>query len=71
MKSLKDRCYQSKPRALPDVQRHSGVTRRSLKMQQLEDDMEELSNQEGRHFIDRRVRREIGKVIMRGTASNI
>jgi hypothetical protein len=67
MKSSKDKCYQSKPRASPDVHRHSRVTRRSLKMQQLEDDMEELSNQEGRHFIDRRVRREIGKVIMRGT----
>ena len=55
MKISKDKCYQSKPRALPDVHRHSRVTRRSLKMQQLEDDMEELSNQEGRHFIDRRV----------------
>ena len=67
MKSSKEKCYQSKPRTSPDVHRHSRVTRRSLKMQQLEDDMEELSNQEGRHFIDRRVRREIGKVIMRGT----
>ena len=47
--------------------RHDRRSRRSLKIEQMGEDMEDLPDQEGRHIVDRMMRKEFGKVTLRGT----
>ena len=42
--------------------RHDRRSRRSLKIEQMGEDMEDLPDQEGRHIVDRMMRKELGKV---------
>ena len=44
------------------MHRHDRRSRWSLKIEQMEEDMEDLSDQEGRHIIGRMMRKELGKV---------
>ena len=47
--------------------RHDRRSRRSLKIEQMGEDMEDLPDQEGRHIAGGMVREELGKVTLRGT----
>ena len=47
--------------------RHDRRSRRSLKIEQMGEDMEDLPDQEGRHIVGRMMRKELGKVTLRGT----
>ena len=47
--------------------RHDRRSRRSLKIEQMGEDMGDLPDQEGRHIVDRMMRKELGKVTLRGT----
>ena len=46
---------------------HDRRSRWSLKIEQMGEDMEDLPDQEGRHIVDRMMRKELGKVTLRGT----
>ena len=47
--------------------RHDRRSRWSLKIEQMGEDMEDLPDQEGRHIVGRMMRKELGKVTLRGT----
>ena len=47
--------------------RHDRRSRRSLKIEQMGEDMEDPPDQEGRHIVGRMMRKELGKVTLRGT----
>ena len=49
--------------------RHDRRSRRSLKIEQMGEDMEDLPDQEGRHIIGHMMRKERGKVNLRGTVA--
>ena len=57
--------YDTSPSSLRH--RHDRRSRRSLKIEQMGEDMEDLPDQEGRHIVDRMMRKELGKVTLRGT----
>ena len=57
--------YDTSPSSLRH--RHDRRSRRSLKIEQMGEDMEDLPDQEGRHIIGRMMRKELGKVTLRGT----
>ena len=57
--------YDTSPSSLRH--RHDRRSRRSLKIEQMGEDMEDLPDQEGRHTVDRMMRKELGKVTLRGT----
>ena len=49
--------------------RHDRRSRWSLKIEQMGEDMEDLPDQEGRHIIGHMMRKERGKVNLRGTVA--
>ena len=49
--------------------RHDRRSRWSLKIEQMGEDMEDLSDQEGRHIIGHMMREELGKVTLRETVA--